>query len=164
MEKKKKEEKRRASCSQTFSTSPPHFTRCAYGALPKVPPLLKKKKKKATTTKKKGRSFLRASQGGAHTPVATRAFPSRSVRMAVCLSFSRPATASPRFTSPPPPSFFSFFFSSALRLPEKAKRSRNERKTQEREKKRKTANRHTKEKETGKEKTQKTKRLFLPQK
>lgn len=36
-------------------------------------------------------------------------------------------------------------------------------KTQEREK-RKTANRHTKQKETGKEKTQKTKRLFLPQK
>lgn len=56
MEKKKKEEKRRASCSQTFSTSPPHFTRCAYGALPKVPPLLKKKKK--LLRQKKKRSFL----------------------------------------------------------------------------------------------------------
>lgn len=127
---KKKEEKRRASCSQTFSTSPPHFTRCAYSALPKVPPLLKKKKKKSYyDKKKKGRSFLRASQGGAHTPVATRAFPSRSVRMAVCLSFSRPAAASPRFTSPPPPSFF--FFSSSL-LPSVYRRRRREAETRER--------------------------------
>lgn len=129
MEKKKKEEKRRALAHKRSLRHRPTSLVALTARSRKCLPSSKKKKKKLLRQKKKGRSFLRASQGGAHTPVATRAFPSRSVRMAVCLSFSRPAAASPRFTSPPPPSFF--FFSSSL-LPSVYRRRRREAETRER--------------------------------